>query len=165
MAAMNGTHRLLPSLLDRLLDDEPQHSVEPVTRRSFSLAEYKARIVRDLETLVNTRQSLLANRLEDFPALRGSILEYGMPDFTSRGVLDPADRQLIQRQLERAIEVGDRRFRHVRVQLLGQEAEQSRRMLTFRVDAVLRLQDVSRQVSFDAVLRINTQEYSVQNLN
>jgi len=39
------------------------------------------------------------------------------------------------------------------------------RMLTFRVDAVLRLQDISRQVSFDAVLQVNTQEYKVQNLN
>ncbi|HBO0859704.1 type VI secretion system baseplate subunit TssE [Pseudomonas aeruginosa] len=160
---MSVSHRLLPSLLDRLLDDEPQHSAEPVARRSLSLAEYKARIVRDLETLVNTRQSLLAKRLEAYPQLRGSVLEYGMPDFTSRGLLDPADRRLIQSQLERAIEVGDRRFRHVRVQLLDQQPGQ--RMLTFRVDAVLRLHDVSRQVSFDAVLRINTQEYKVQNLN
>jgi type VI secretion system protein ImpF len=30
---------------------------------------------------------------------------------------------------------------------------------------VLRLQDISRQVSFDAVLQVNTQEYKVQNLN
>lgn len=160
---MSTSHRLVPSLLDRLLDDEPQHSAEPVARRSFSLAEYKARIVRDLETLVNTRQSLLAKHLEVFPQLRGSILEYGMPDFTSRALLDPADRRLIRSQLERAIEVGDRRFRHVRVKLLDQQPGQ--RMLTFRVDSVLRLHDVSRQVSFDAVLRINTQEYTVQNLN
>ncbi|MEZ0199349.1 type VI secretion system baseplate subunit TssE, partial [Pseudomonas qingdaonensis] len=56
-----------------------------------------------------------------------------------------------------------RRFRRVRVQLLAQQ--NGHRMLTFRVDAVLRLQDISRQVSFDAVLQVNTQEYKVQNLN
>jgi type VI secretion system protein ImpF len=128
-----------------------------------SLADYKASIVRDLEILVNTRQSLVANELEGFANLSGSILDYGMPDFTSRSVLDPKDRLLIQRQLEKAITVGDRRFRSVKVQLLAQQTGQ--RMLTFRVDAVLRLQDVTRQVSFDAVLQVNTQEYKVQNLN
>jgi len=86
-----------------------------------------------------------------------------MPDFTSKGVLNPEDRRLIQAQLERAITVGDKRFRAVRVQLMTQQV--GHRMLTFRVDAVLHLQDATRQVSFDAVLQINTQEYKVQNLN
>ncbi|MDU8417452.1 type VI secretion system baseplate subunit TssE [Pseudomonas syringae] len=160
---MSSQHKLLPSLLDRLLDDRPHQSVESSSQRLSSLADYKASIVRDLEILVNTRQSLVANELEGFANLSGTILDYGMPDFTSRSVLDPQDRLLIQRQLEKAISVGDRRFRSVKVQLLAQQTGQ--RMLTFRVDAVLRLQDVSRQVSFDAVLQVNTQEYKVQNLN
>ncbi|AAZ36015.1 type VI secretion protein [Pseudomonas amygdali pv. tabaci str. ATCC 11528] len=160
---MSSQHKLLPSLLDRLLDDRPHQSVESSSQRLSSLADYKASIVRDLEILVNTRQSLVANELEGFANLSGTILDYGMPDFTSRSVLDPQDRLLIQRQLEKAISVGDRRFRSVKVQLLAQQTGQ--RMLTFRVDAVLRLQDISRQVSFDAVLQVNTQEYKVQNLN
>ncbi|KPB43433.1 Uncharacterized protein AC515_0946 [Pseudomonas savastanoi pv. phaseolicola] len=160
---MCSQHKLLPSLLDRLLDDRPHQSVESSSQRLSSLADYKASIVRDLEILVNTRQSLVANELEGFANLSGTILDYGMPDFTSRSVLDPQDRLLIQRQLEKAISVGDRRFRSVKVQLLAQQTGQ--RMLTFRVDAVLRLQDISRQVSFDAVLQVNTQEYKVQNLN
>jgi type VI secretion system protein ImpF len=160
---MTSQHKLLPSLLDRLLDDRPHQSIEASPQRLCSLADYKASIVRDLEILVNTRQSLVANELDGFVNLSGSILDYGMPDFTSRSVLDPKDRLLIQRQLEKAITVGDRRFRSVKVQLLAQQTGQ--RMLTFRVDAVLRLQDVTRQVSFDAVLQVNTQEYKVQNLN
>ncbi|WP_440830480.1 type VI secretion system baseplate subunit TssE [Pseudomonas fragariae (ex Marin et al. 2024)] len=160
---MSSQHKLLPSLLDRLLDDRPHQSVESSSQRLSSLADYKASIVRDLEILVNTRQSLVAGELEGFANLSGTILDYGMPDFTSRSVLDPQDRLLIQRQLEKAISVGDRRFRSVKVQLLAQQIGQ--RMLTFRVDAVLRLQDISRQVSFDAVLQVNTQEYKVQNLN
>ena len=160
---MSNPHRLLPSLLDRLLDDRPYQSVEASAQRSCSLADYKASIVRDLEILVNTRQSLVANELEGFTHLHGTILDYGMPDFISKSVLDPQDRALIQRQLEKAITTGDRRFRSVRVQLLAQQ--NGHRMLTFRVDAVLRLQDISRHVSFDAVLQVNTQEYKVQNLN
>ncbi|AVB22764.1 type VI secretion protein [Pseudomonas syringae pv. tomato] len=160
---MSSQHKLLPSLLDRLLDDRPHQSTESSSQRLCSLADYKASIVRDLEILVNTRQSLVAGELEGFANLSGTILDYGMPDFTSRSVLDPQDRLLIQRQLEKAISVGDQRFQSVKVQLLAQQTGQ--RMLTFRVDAVLRLQDISRQVSFDAVLQVNTQEYKVQNLN
>jgi type VI secretion system protein ImpF len=160
---MSSQHKLLPSLLDRLLDDRPHQSMETSSQRLYSLADYKASIVRDLEVLVNTRQSLISNKLKGFANLGGTILDYGMPDFTSRSVLDPKDRLLIQRQLEKAISDGDRRFRSVKVQLLAQQTGQ--RMLTFRVDAVLRLQDVTRQVSFDAVLQVNTQEYKVQNLN
>ncbi|NAT16589.1 type VI secretion system baseplate subunit TssE [Pseudomonas syringae pv. actinidifoliorum] len=160
---MSSQHKLLPSLLDRLLDDRPHQSTESSSQRLCSLADYKASIVRDLEILVNTRQSLVAGELESFANLSGTILDYGMPDFTSRSVLDPQDRLLIQRQLEKAISVGDQRFQSVKVQLLAQQTGQ--RMLTFRVDAVLRLQDISRQVSFDAVLQVNTQEYKVQNLN
>ncbi|WP_225776129.1 type VI secretion system baseplate subunit TssE [Pseudomonas sp. Marseille-Q5115] len=160
---MSSQYKLLPSLLDRLLDDNPQLAGETASQRLCSLADYKASVVRDLEILVNTRQSLAADELKNFPQLTGTILEYGMPDFISKSVLDPQDRLVIQQQLERAISLGDRRFSSVKVQLLAQQA--SRRMLTFRVDAVLRLQDVSRQVSFDAVLQVNTQEYKVQNLN
>ncbi|KWT11123.1 MULTISPECIES: type VI secretion system baseplate subunit TssE [Pseudomonas syringae group] len=160
---MSSQHKLLPSLLDRLLDDRPHQSTESSSQRLCSLADYKASIVRDLEILVNTRQSLVAGELEGFANLSGTILDYGMPDFTSRSVLDPQDRLLIQRQLEKAISVGDQRFQSVKVQLLAQQTGQ--RMLTFRVDAVLRLQDISRQVSFDAVLQVNPQEYKVQNLN
>ncbi|MDZ3991651.1 type VI secretion system baseplate subunit TssE [Pseudomonas sp. Teo4] len=160
---MSNQARLLPSLLDRLLDDRPYQSVDTASQRSCSLAEYKASIVRDLEILVNTRQSLVAEELEGYPQLGGTILDYGMPDFISKSVLDPQDRRVIQQQLEKAISTGDRRFRKVRVQLMAQQ--NGHRMLTFRVDAVLRLQDVSRHVSFDAVLQVNTQEYKVQNLN
>ncbi|MCQ9473308.1 type VI secretion system baseplate subunit TssE [Pseudomonas alliivorans] len=160
---MSRTPQLVPTLFDRLLDDEPHQASEAVSKRLCSLGEYKASLIRDLEILVNTRQCLVASQLENYPELAGTILEYGMPDFTSKGVLNPEDRRLIQAQLERAITVGDQRFRAVKVQLLNQQV--GYRMLTFRVDAVLHLQDATRQVSFDAVLQVNTQEYKVQNLN
>ena len=160
---MSSPNRLLPSLLDRLLDDRPQESVEAADQLLCTVSEYKASIVRDLETLVNTRQNLVAGELKGFAQLSGTILEYGMPDFTSKGVLNPQDRLLIQRQLETAIAQGDRRFSRVKVQLMAEQKGQ--RLLTFRINAVLSLRDITRQVSFDAVLQVNTQEYKVQNLN
>ena len=75
---MTSQHKLLPSLLDRLLDDRPHQSIEASSQRLCSLADYKASIVRDLEILVNTRQSLVANDLEGFVNLGGTILDLSL---------------------------------------------------------------------------------------
>ena len=153
---------VVPTLWNRLLDDEPHRGVEAEERQWSTLDEYKATIVRDLETLVNTRQELLGSRLVAYPLLGGSLLEYGLPDFLGRGLHSSEDRQLIQRQLERAIEGNDCRFRNVRVRLLDQDSQD--RLLRFRVDALLVLVDASQHVAFDAVLQAETQRYKVQNL-
>ncbi|MFH7397024.1 type VI secretion system baseplate subunit TssE, partial [Pseudomonas syringae pv. tagetis] len=79
---------------------------ESSSQRLSSLADFKASIVRDLVILVNTRQSLVAGELEGLANLSGTILDYGMPDFTSRSVLDRQDRGLIPRHLEKASSVG-----------------------------------------------------------
>ena len=159
---MSSAKRYVPTLFDRLRDDHPHQLTDVAEKRLCSLSDYKAGIVRDLEILVNTRQCLINLDSIQYPCLSGSLLEYGMPDFTTRGVLNPEDRQLVQAQLERAITIGDGRFKEVRVRLLEQKI--GHRMLTFRVDASLRIHDAKRKVTFDAVLEVNTQEYKVQNL-
>lgn len=154
-------HRLVPTLFDRLLDDTPQQPAEAQPWRLCSLETYKQNMMRDLEIMVNTRRELLANALEAYPLLQGTVLEYGLPDFIGKGMHSDEDRHLIQRQLERAIERGDHRFRNVRVILADQT--QKSRMLRFRIEALLVLVDATQPVSFDAVLQVNTQEYKVQN--
>lgn len=159
---VKGTRMIVPTLWNRLLDDEPHRGVEAEQRLWSTLDEYKATIVADLETLVNTRQELLAANLAAYPSLRGSLLEYGLPDFLGRGLNSSEDRQLIQRQLEHAIESNDCRFRNVRVSLRDQDHKD--RLLRFRVDALLVLVDSSQQVTCEAVLQAETQRYKVQNL-
>ncbi|MCK0714549.1 MULTISPECIES: type VI secretion system baseplate subunit TssE [Chromohalobacter] len=159
---MSEPLQMIPTLLDRLLDDEPLHSSEVQPGHRCSLADYKQSVVRDLELLVNTRRELVAEELDEWPTLQGTLLDYGLPDFISRGVRSTEDRRLIQRQLERTIEQGDKRFNSVHVQLLNQDSHD--RILQFRIEAVLSLSEASQRVAFDAVLQVNTRQYKVQNL-
>ncbi|WP_280539600.1 type VI secretion system baseplate subunit TssE [Chromohalobacter sp. 11-W] len=159
---MSEPLQMIPTLLDRLLDDEPQHSSEVQPGHRCSLGDYKQSVVRDLELLVNTRRELVAEELDGWPTLQGTLLDYGLPDFISRGVRSTEDRRLIQRQLERTIEQGDKRFNSVHVQLLNQDSHD--RILQFRIEAVLSLSEASQRVAFDAVLQVNTRQYKVQNL-
>ena len=47
---------LVPSVFDRLLDDEPDNSRETAASRRQVLRELKQSVGRDLENLLNTRQ-------------------------------------------------------------------------------------------------------------
>lgn len=159
---MSESMQMVPTLLDRLLDDEPQHSSEAQPGHRCTVAAYRASVVRDLELVVNTRRELIADRLDAWPTLQGTLLDYGLPDFLSRGVRSTEDRRQIQRQLERTIEQGDKRFSNVRVQLLNQDSHH--RILQFRIEAVLLIREASQRVAFDAVLQVNTRQYKVQDL-
>jgi type VI secretion system protein ImpF len=70
------------------------------------------------------------------------------------------DRNRIRRALEQAIATFEPRFERVRVNLeLPREQD---RTLRFRIEALLRVEPAPEPVTFDAVLRLNTQEYVVQ---
>src|SRR5688500_14557195 len=72
---------LVPSVLDRLLDDAPEVSREPARSRNQLLRELKQSVRRDLENLLNTRRRCLSlpPGLKELPA---SLVNYGLPDFS-----------------------------------------------------------------------------------
>jgi len=55
MAKIKAEQPLVPSVLDRLLDDDPGVSREPARNRHQVLRELKQAVRRDLENLLNTR--------------------------------------------------------------------------------------------------------------
>jgi len=82
MAEALSRDRLYPSLLDRLLDDEPAKLNEPRENRSATLARLRENVLRDLSWLFNATQSSL-----DFDGdalMAGSVINYGMPPLAGR---------------------------------------------------------------------------------
>ena len=151
---------LLPSVLDRLLDDRPGVASEPVASRAQNLRVLKKSVARDLEALLNTRQEALEALPEELPELGRSILTYGLPDFTSFNLGATDDRMRVRRCLEDAITNFEPRLRRIRVSIEPQREHD--RTLRFRVDALLRTDPSPEPVMFDMVLQLNTQEYVVQ---
>ena len=151
---------VVPSLLDRLLDDEPNVTQEPASQHVQNISQLKRSVARDLEELLNTRREALHDLSVDFTEVNRSLVMYGLPDFTSLNLLGVTDRNRIRRTLEQAIAVFEPRLRHVRVIL--EEPRQNDRAMRFRVEALLHVEPASEPVRFDAVLRLNTQEYVVQ---
>ncbi len=148
------------SILDRLLDDQPGVSQEPIPNRSQNVRQLKKSVARDLEALLNTRREALEDIPPDFAEVGRSLLVYGLPDFTSYSLLGQQDRTRIRRALEETILRFEPRLQRVRVTL--EPPREDERILRFRVDALLRMDPAPEVVTFDTMLQMITQAYVVQ---
>jgi len=74
--------RLYPSLLDRLVDEEPGRATEARENRAASLQKLRENVLRDLNWLFNATQSSID--LDYDPVLVGSVINYGMPPLAGR---------------------------------------------------------------------------------
>lgn len=90
MAELTSRDRLQPSLLDRLIDPEPQSRQEPVEARVLTQKQLRAAVLRDLGWLFNATRQEPEPRSErkDELALwraadqaRRSVLNFGVPAF------------------------------------------------------------------------------------
>ena len=160
MARPEREPTIVPSLLDRLVDEAPGLSREPVPKRSQTVRQLEASVARDLEEMLNTRREALEDLSEDFHEVRRSLVNYGLPDFTSYSLLGPQDKARVQRVLEDAIAHFEPRLQRVRVVL--EEPRGHDRALRFRVEALLQVDPAPEPVVFDTVLQLSTQSYQVQ---
>ncbi len=147
-----------PSLLDRLMDDEPAVTREPVRHQAATVRQVKGAVARDLENLLNAKNF--------FPALppvyrelNGSLFVYGLPEFISANPRSPAVRLRLRQELMKAVARFEPRLRNVTVRI--EETEKNERSLKFKITGLLVLDPVAEPVTFDTVFDINRQEYSV----
>lgn len=159
MARIDSDVNIVPSILDRLLDDEPEVSTEPASTRIKNLRSLERSVARDLEALLNSRQETLQELPSEFKEVSRSLLTYGLPDFTSFSLLTQEDRLRIRRSVEDAINRFEPRLLRVRVAL--EAPREHDRGLRFRIDAFLRVDPSPEPVTFDAVLQMNTQQYVI----
>ena len=59
MATSEIERPVRPSVLDRLIDDDPRSNVEPPLTRSQSVRQFKTALRRDLEWLLNARRVII----------------------------------------------------------------------------------------------------------
>lgn len=159
MARSDHDIRLTPSILDRLLDDDPQTTREAPRSQAQSLAELKRSVKRDLEWLLNTRHNGvdIAETLEE---LNESLAVYGLPDLTSLSVKNPNEQNRLAKAIETALRIFEPRFINVKVSL--EPIDNTDRQLRFRIEAHLDIEPVPEPISFDTVLQVGNGEFAVR---
>ena len=159
MPPIDRDQQLPPSLLDRLLDDEPGNQREAVKQRHQVLREMKLSVRRDLENLLNTRWRCVSwpPNLEE---LETSLVNYGIPDFTGIRFASANTQDELRSILEAVIRRFEPRFSKVRVELIT-NADSLDRTLRFRIDAMLHAEPVVEPVVFDTMLKTSTGDFEV----
>jgi type VI secretion system protein ImpF len=147
---------LQPSLLDRLIDPE---SAGTAIMTGYTVEKMYQAVLRDLEDLLNTRQSSQPELMDD-EELCNSILTYGLPDYVSAEALSPQQRVAIGAAIRRVIEEYEPRLRDIHVVLLSQDEASVKQTLRFHVSARLNV-DPSPDVTFDTILEMASGHYHV----
>ena len=134
MAELTTQERLQPSLLDRLIDDEPDRTQESRERRVLSLPRLREAVLRDLAWLFNTTHLAVAEDLSECPEVARSVLNFGMPELTGSTVagLDPV---ALERRVRECICQFEPRLRHqtLEVRVTHAPEESHHRALEFEI--------------------------------
>jgi type VI secretion system protein ImpF len=102
VAELSQKERLQPSLLDRLVDDEPDKLQESREQRVLSISKLRLCVLRDLAWLLNTSTLDTHQNLDDYPLVSHSVLNFGIRDLVGT-TLSSADVPEIQKQIRQAI--------------------------------------------------------------
>ena len=102
MAELFQKERLQPSLLDRLADNEPYKKEESREQRVLSFQKLKQSVIRDLEWLLNAGCLETTQDLSDYPQVKQSVLNFGIPDLTGMTASN-VDSTTLERMLRQRI--------------------------------------------------------------
>ena len=154
MARSLGETTITVSVLDRLIDLEPENRMENPLSRSQSVRLLKSAVRRDLEWLLNSR------RICDLPdeglkELNRSAYTYGLPDLSTLTMAATGDRNKLVRQILATINMFEPRLANVRL-VLVETPDLAKKDVRLRVEAMLRMDPVPEPISFDTVIELKS---------
>ena len=161
MSRIRPDDLLLPSVLDRLLDDEPENRKELPKDRAQLLRDLKLSVARDIENLLNTRVSF-AKIPENFPRVRASIANYGIPDFNAL-VTDSSDTiAWMETQIQQVIETYEKRIHNVVVTSVGASKARDARIVRFQIEGVLQADPSPEWVKYTSQMSAVNKQFEVK---
>ncbi|TGU71376.1 type VI secretion system baseplate subunit TssE [Geomonas terrae] len=147
------------SLLDRLMDQQPESPDEPVQFSRTGITALVTSVLRDLENLFNTRScTSITSNGRPAPHADRSILTYGSRDFSLENPRSQTVRQAIRLEIVRLLSSFEPRLKDVTVRLGPTPGE---RTLSFRIEAVLHIEPVALPTAFDTHFDINSGSYTI----
>jgi type VI secretion system protein ImpF len=142
-------------LFERLTDESPRED-EARPFRVHETEDLKESVRRELARLLNTRCSVSSRLLG---ARERSVLDYGIPDFSSLSALSGDDQNRLAVVVEQTVAAFEPRLKGVRVSVESVRSED--RALVLRVEAALVVGTHAEPVSFPVLVRSKTGDTEV----
>jgi len=162
MARVDKKKKLRSSILDRLLDNEPENQTEVDLGQHQRLKQLRASVRRDLENLLNTRYRIIEPS-EEFVQLEKSLLNYGLQDLATVNIIDKEKKKEFTKNLEQALKDFEPRFKSVKV-TYQENKDNTDRTLKFRIDAILYADPSPEAIVFDSTLEPVTRNISIEDI-
>lgn len=160
MVQVDKKHKLRPSVLDRLIDNDPESSTEADPDQYQKLKNLRNSVRRDLENLLNTRYRVIEPG-DEFTEVKSSLLNYGLPDLATVNIFDTRKKKEFINYLEQILIEFEPRFKSVKVNYM-ENTDSLDRTLRFRIDAILYADPSPEVVVFDSVLEPVTRTVNVE---
>jgi type VI secretion system protein ImpF len=119
VAGLTPKEKLQPSLLDRLTDVRPDVRTGTGVVRVLTMDELRDGVRRDLASLFNATALEVVEDLSDYPNVRSSTVNFGMPDLSGK-TASGLDLPELERSLTRAIHEFEPRLLHETVKVSGE---------------------------------------------
>jgi type VI secretion system lysozyme-like protein len=130
-------------LFDRLIELDDETDTKPSHRRVLDLEALRRSIARELSQLLNTRT-------RSGRPMTGTVLEYGLPDFSHVGPTSDSERAQLAQVISSKIGQFEPRLQQVRVTLVSDPNQP--RALIGNVEAQLLVESISEPVSFPLLI-------------
>ena len=166
MAELTSQERLQPSLLDRLTDEQPAKSKESRDQRVLSLQRLREGVLRDLAWLLNSCHLEATEDLEDYPLVKSTVLNFGMPDLAG-STASSTDVGAVERLLRRSIiDFEPRILRNtLKVKVVVDDQHMSRNAMTFHIEGELWAQPIPLSLYRKAEVDLETGTFNVSEAN
>jgi len=162
MARVDKDKKLRPSILDRLLDDEPHNQAEQDPGQHQLVKQLRNSVRRDLESLLNTRFHVIKPP-DDLSEVDRSLMNYGLPDLATINITDAKKRDEFTANLQKTLVEYEPRFKSVKVSYIDNK-DDTDRTLRFRIDAVIYADPLPQVVVFDSILESVSRTVSVKEI-
>ena len=147
------------SVLDRLIDQEPKRRSESLPTPARSVRAVKEALRRDIELLMNTRR-VADDVPEAYKELRRSAYVYGLSDITSMRLATIPDQQRLLREIESCLALFEPRL--IRTKVAVRTSSDSRHLVHFSIEGLLRLDPEPVPIVFDTFLELNSGTYQIR---
>ncbi|MBY3489565.1 type VI secretion system baseplate subunit TssE [Rhizobium laguerreae] len=151
---------LARSILDRLIDEAPDRTVDPPMSFVDQVRDIREAIRRDLEALLNTRRCP-ATPPAALSELRDALVSYGVDGIVSANLMTDQAKLKLAQAIERRIALFETRLSDVRVTILKSRT-MTERALRMRIQATFRLHEGMPPISFESTIDPSTQRFLVE---
>ena len=137
-----------PSILHRLIDENPGMVYENPNNLSWSVEDLKKAVAEELGILFNTRCSLPLDKVEE---LGRTVYTYGFPDFLNYSFKAKSEQLLLENTIIKTLNSFEPRLKNIQV-TVKENPNDLKRLIFVKIEAILYANESNKAICFETII-------------